>query len=99
MSKLTVIFVALVLISGCRTTEQVVIKAQLCNDIKSCAESIRLRVGEKSSWICSQKPTDSLVVVRSTFSRAGEVMESYLTTASADAEFNAAAIDAIKEAA
>jgi hypothetical protein len=39
------------------------------------------------------------VVVRSTFSRAGEVMESYLTTASADAEFNAAAIDAIKEAA
>ncbi len=87
------------IIYGCKTTEQAAENALICSDIKSCAESIRLRVGEKSKWICNQKSTDKLVVVRSTFSRTGEIIKSNITTASVDTEFNAAAIKAIKEAA
>ncbi len=57
------------------------------------------RVREKSKWICDQKSTDKVVVVESSFTKLGEIVEMKLTSSSGDSEFDDAAFKAIESAA
>ncbi|WP_077284950.1 TonB C-terminal domain-containing protein [Cognaticolwellia aestuarii] len=98
MSNLSALILSLFLISGCATTDKK-LTVQKCTDVQSCAQNIMQRVREKSKWICDQKSTDKVVVVESSFTKLGEIVEMKLTSSSGDSEFDDAAFKAIESAA
>ncbi|GAA6206707.1 hypothetical protein NBRC116600_35050 [Thalassotalea sp. SU-HH00458] len=58
-----------------------------------------LRVREQSKLLCEKMPIDKTIVVKSTFSKSGEVLDMELTTSSGVQEFDEVAFNAIKTSA
>ncbi|ALT00049.1 TonB family protein [Lacimicrobium alkaliphilum] len=98
MRRALIIILFSLVFSGCATTEQENAE-YMCSDIQSCAQNIMLRVREKSHWICDQKSNDKTVVVKSTFSKSGDLIYMKLSSSSGDKEFDTAALNAVKAAA
>ncbi|RYV02812.1 hypothetical protein SOPP22_07505 [Shewanella sp. OPT22] len=84
-------------IFGCGTTDKNLMSPK-CIDVKSCAHSIMQRVRENSQWICDQKSNDKVVIIQSSFSKTGKILEIKLISSSDDEEFDNAALNAIKSA-
>jgi hypothetical protein len=95
MSQYLVIIIFIMLISGCASTTKVV-QTISCSDIQSCSESIMLRIRKESQSLCNNMTTDKFIVVISTFSRAGDILDINLITSSGIAEFDNIAMDSIK---
>ena len=58
-----------------------------------------LRVRDESKLLCEKMSNDKIIVVKSTFSRSGEVLDMELATSSGVKEFDDVAFNAIRTSA
>ncbi|WP_353519103.1 TonB C-terminal domain-containing protein, partial [Thalassotalea sp. SU-HH00458] len=98
LRRILIITLLSVIVTGCANTQKAV-KNSSCSDVQSCAEKIMLRVREQSKLLCEKMPIDKTIVVKSTFSKSGEVLDMELTTSSGVQEFDEVAFNAIKTSA
>lgn len=98
MRRILVIILLSVIVTSCANTQNVVHNSG-CSDIQSCAEKIMLRVREESKLLCEQMSIDQTIVVKSTFSKDGEVLDMELTTSSGIIKFDDIAFNAIRTSA
>ncbi|MBR9729639.1 TonB C-terminal domain-containing protein [Shewanella intestini] len=98
MRRILIITLLSVIVAGCANTPKVA-KNSSCSDVQSCAEKIMLRVREQSKLLCEKMSIDKTIVVKSTFSKGGEVLNMELTTSSGVQEFDEVAFNAIKTSA
>ena len=98
LGRILIIVLLSVIVTSCSNTPKIVHYSS-CSDIQSCAEKIMLRVRDESKLLCEKMSNDKIIVVKSTFSRSGEVLDMELATSSGVKEFDDVAFNAIRTSA